>query len=372
MDYAGYLRLDELLSAQKRESERAGRPAHDEMLFIIVHQTYELWFKQVLFDFDAVDARLAGDVLDDRDMSMITRAFERTVLVLKTLISQIDILETMTPLDFLEFRELITPASGFQSEQFRLIEARMGLTRAARLSYDGRDYDSRLSEAARARVAAAERAPSVLDRIEAWLERTPFVAMGSYDFRDAYQGALDAALAADARIIREQPHISAEEREAQLHGLERARSLLAALFDEDRFSTMAAAGHWRMRREALLAALFVMLYRDEPALQLPFRLLSLLMDIDETMSVWRHRHALMAQRMIGRRVGTGGSSGYEYLSRAAERHRVFGDLFALSTFLLPRSSLPPLPAPVRAAMAYRYAEADAAEAADQAGAAGAA
>jgi tryptophan 2,3-dioxygenase len=105
----------------------------------------------------------------------------------------------------------------------------------------------------------------------------------------------------------------------------------------------------------LQAALFINLYRNEPVLQLPFRLLSGLMDIDETLTHWRYRHALMVQRMIGRKVGTGGSSGHDYLRQTAERHRIFGDLFALSTFFIPRSRLPALPAAMRQAMGYTYA-----------------
>lgn len=355
MNYSSYLQLERLLSAQTLESERLNTPAHDEMLFIIIHQTYELWFKQVLFELDAVQTALAEDELDDREIADVARALERVLLIFKTLIGQVDILETMTPLDFLEFRDMLTPASGFQSVQFRLLESRLGLTRAERLSYDGRDYDSRLTEEDRTRVREAEAAPSLLDQIQAWLERTPFVAMGDYDFRTAYESALDEALAADASIIETHPHMSEEERKTQLEGLKRSTQLLRALFDADRFEELRADGEWRMSREALQAALFIMLYRDEPAAQTPFRLLSQLMDLDEAMSVWRHRHALMAMRMIGRRVGTGGSSGHEYLSRAAERHRVFTDLFSLVTFLLPGSKRPPLPESIKTAMAYRYA-----------------
>ena len=83
--------------------------------------------------------------------------------------------------------------------------------------------------------------------------------------------------------------------------------------------------------------------------------LSLLMDIDETLTFWRYRHALMVERMIGRKIGTGGSSGHTYLTRTVERHRVFGDLFQLSTFLIPRSSLPELPADVKRRLGFVYA-----------------
>lgn len=354
MNYAGYLKLDQLLACQERASEAAGRPAHDEMLFIIVHQTYELWFKQILFELDAVEARLGLARIDERDMAAVVRALERVVLVFKTLVGQVDILESMTPLDFLDFRDLLTPASGFQSEQFRLIESRLGLTRAERLSYDGRDYDDRLPEAAQERLRAAEARASLASRLDRWLARTPFVAMGSYDFRSAYERALHEALAGERAILAAHPYLSEEEKAVQLAAIDRAAGMLDGVLDPVAYGRLREAGQWRLSREALQAALFIMLYRDEPALQLPFTLLSLLMDIDEMMTLWRHRHALMVQRMIGRKVGTGGSSGHDYLRGAAERHRVFGDLFALVTFLLPGSKRPALPAEVRDTMRFRY------------------
>jgi tryptophan 2,3-dioxygenase len=112
-----------------------------------------------------------------------------------------------------------------------------------------------------------------------------------------------------------------------------------------------------MSWHALQAALFINLYRDEPVLQIPFQLLGTLMDVDANLTAWRYRHALMVERMIGSKAGTGGSSGHDYLRQTAERHRVFGDLFALSTFFIPRSQLPPLPDELRRAMGYRYPEA---------------
>ena len=87
---------------------------------------------------------------------------------------------------------------------------------------------------------------------------------------------------------------------------------------------------------------------------MPFRFLGHLMDIDVGLTNWRQRHALMVLRMIGRKVGTGGSSGHDYLRQTAERHRLFDDLFALSTFLIPRSKLPPLPEELRRVLGYRY------------------
>jgi tryptophan 2,3-dioxygenase len=86
-----------------------------------------------------------------------------------------------------------------------------------------------------------------------------------------------------------------------------------------------------------------MLYRDESILALPFQVLTAMMNIDENFTTWRYRHALLAQRMLGTKIGTGGSSGHQYLKRAADNNRVFVDLFNLSTFLIPRSRLPVLP-----------------------------
>ena len=198
--------------------------------------------------------------------------------------------------------------------------------------------------------------PSVADQVERWLARTPFIDMGSYRFRDSYRRAVQDMLDGDAGLVRARPGLSEAEKKAELQSLIAARASFDALFDEAAHRKLQADGAWRMSARALQAALFINLYRDEPVLQLPFRLLSLLMDVDEQLTTWRYRHALMVQRMIGLKVGTGGSSGHDYLRRTAEQHRVFGDLFALSTFFIPRSRLPALPAEVQQAMGYRYAE----------------
>ncbi len=113
-------------------------------------------------------------------------------------------------------------------------------------------------------------------------------------------------------------------------------------------------GAWRLSNAAVHAGLFINLYRDQPVLQQPFAILSALMDIDETMTLWRYRHALMAQRMLGMKTGSGGSSGHDYLAETAQKHRIFRDLFALSTFLIPRSKLPQLPRAVEESMGFRY------------------
>ena len=120
--YGDYLGIERLLELQKPLSLREGKLiAHDEMLFIIIHQAYELWFKQILHEITACKEVLSKPSADDDgpDMNVVVHRLKRVVEIWKLLNHQVDVLETMTPLDFLEFRELLHGASGFQSKQFR-------------------------------------------------------------------------------------------------------------------------------------------------------------------------------------------------------------------------------------------------------------
>jgi len=121
--YSNYLKLEQILSAQQPLSDG---PEHDEMLFIIIHQVYELWFKQVLHELDYLQQKLTGN-----DTPRALHTLRRILTILKTMVAQIDILETMTPLEFLSFRHRLESASGFQSAQFRELEFVLGLKRHA-------------------------------------------------------------------------------------------------------------------------------------------------------------------------------------------------------------------------------------------------
>src|SRR5580765_6220901 len=135
MYYSDYLQLDKILGAQYPESFKPGNePAHDEMLFIIVHQAYELWFKQILFEMDFVTGVFEKEKIDDNaeDLNLVRHRLHRIIRILELLNAQVGLIDTMTPLDFLEFRNLLTPSSGFQSLQFRLVEARLGLQMQSR------------------------------------------------------------------------------------------------------------------------------------------------------------------------------------------------------------------------------------------------
>ncbi|CAN5613091.1 tryptophan 2,3-dioxygenase family protein [soil metagenome] len=351
--YHDYLHLDRLLDCQHLAS--AGSPAgvaHDEMLFVIVHQTYELWFKQILWELDDVLARFAGEALDESEIARVIDRLARVVEIQRVLVDQIDVLETMTPMDFLDFRDLLVPASGFQSMQFRLIENRLGVRAEDRVTFGGARYTERLRGGQREQVLASEHAPSLHDRAEAWLERTPF--LDAFDFWGAYQRAVKELLAHDRQIVADNPNLTEDERTAQLAAFEQTFRQYEALVDPEAHAALVQEGSRRWSHRAFQAALFISLYRHEPALHQPYRLLALLIDVDEGFTTWRYRHALMTQRMIGRRVGTGGSAGGAYLTRQAERGRAFPDLFALPTFMLPARALDPLPSELAEQLRFHY------------------
>jgi tryptophan 2,3-dioxygenase len=348
--YADYLQLDRLLGSQQMQSALHGRPAHDEMLFIIVHQAYELWFKQVLWELDAVLAAFRSSPVPEEEVGQAVLRLGRILEIQRVLIQQVDVLETMTPLDFLDFRDDLIPASGFQSVQFRLIENKLGMRPGDRLQIHNASYTSRFTEEDAARVEASEKGPSLFDLVEDWLERTPFLNFGDFDFWREYRRAVDVMLSADRATIRSNPTLTEDEKATQLEGVEATASRFADVFEKTGEPVSAPGRHLSQR--ALQAALLINLYRDEPILHLPFRLLTLLTDIDRNFTTWRQRHAQMVMRMIGTRIGTGGSSGHEYLDRTAERHKVFADLSALASFYIPRSALPRLPADVRSRMGF--------------------
>lgn len=357
--YADYLQLEKLLSCQVAESGKHGDAVHDEYLFIVIHQAYELWFQQILRELDAVLAVFRAPVVREKDLGRVVAHLARIAEIERLLLQQIDVLETMTPLDFLDFRDHLVPASGFQSVQFRLIENKLGLPGSTRVPIDGQKYTSRLTEADRARLEASENEPSLLSLVDAWLARTPFLQLGNYDFWREYRGAVESMLVKDRALIEGNPSLGPEEKTAQLRMFERMTGHFDTLFDKDKYDALAASGERRFQHQAFLAALLINLYRDEPILQLPFNILLRIMDVDEGLTTWRYRHALMVMRMIGTKIGTGGTSGGDYLRETAEKHRVFIDLISLSTFLIPRSRLPKLPPEVEAKMSFRYSGAGA-------------
>lgn len=349
--YGDYLQLDKLLDSQHPKSGDGGPAAHDEMLFIIVHQAYELWFKQILHEVGSV-IDLFREQMDDRDMGVAVARLQRVTEIQRVLIEQLGIIETMTALDFLDFRDHLLPASGFQSVQFRIIETALGLRHDDRTAFSQNAYRTRLNQGDRERVEQTQARPSLFEVVEQWLERTPFLDLGGYHFWDEYRAAVAAMLDEEQKIISRNPTLSDEAKVEQLEALNVTRSSFNSMLDTN--EARPAPSKRRLSHRATRGALFIFLYRDYPALQAPHNMLRSLVDIDELFTTWRQRHVLMAHRMIGRKIGTGGSAGHRYLKSAAEKHKVFSDLFDLSTYLLPRSALPTLPAEVERKLRFAY------------------
>ena len=344
--YSSYLRLSGLLKEQ-----RPLTPAHDEMLFITVHQTYELWFKQVLFELDRVQELFSRKKVADKDLRVIASSLSRIVDILRLMVRQLDILETMTPLDFLDFRHVFRSASGFQSLQFRRLEIRLGLRRDDRVTYDGKGYDIMLAAEDKKALRLLEKKQSLFEQLDIWLARTPFLSWQGYNFWDSYRTAVLDMIENDRMLTRSNKNMSPKARKLELAKLDNTQKQFSLLLDGPKKGQKTP---WRFGWRAMQAALFINLYRDQPALQVPYSILAALMDIDETLTLWRYRHALMAQRMLGTKMGSGGSSGHDYLAQSTAKHRIFFDLFSLSTFLIPRSKLPPLPNEIEAQTGFRY------------------
>jgi len=331
--YSEYLQLDKILNAQDPESTKEGIRADDEMLFIIIHQTYELWFKEILHELGIIRDVFKQPVIADSspDIYNCVHRIKRVCAILNVAVQQMAVLETMTPLDFLDFRDLLRPASGFQSIQFKTIEATLGLHYEKR--YGKSYYLSQLTEADIQRVKDAEKEPTLLVLVNNWLSRMPFAnqsywQMGAYDsfwqqYRDLYSSSL---------LDAEQANLSS--------------------FDKLFIDRSAYPEGRGFSPEASRNALFIMLFRDYPLFHLPYELLSSLLEIDEMLSLWRQRHINMVQRTIGKRVGTGGSTGAEYLRGAADSHYIFKEVAELTSFLLPRHLLPKLPDPLVRDLSY--------------------
>ncbi|MFL6773257.1 MAG: tryptophan 2,3-dioxygenase [Sphingomicrobium sp.] len=248
MTYADYLKLDRLLGAQQPLSD-----LHDEMLFIVIHQTKELWMKQLLHEL-----RFAVGLVGEDRFAEAYKAMARISRIQAVMTLSWDVLSTLTPVDYLKFRDVLGTSSGFQSAQFREIEFRLGLKEPNFVSH----YDEGSAEQERLRQALAE--PSLRE----------------------------AAIAALAR----------------------------AGFDLGDRSVEALAAAW------------LQVYRDSDRWFELYELAEKLVDIDDALAGWRHKHVLTVERIIGNKPGTGGSAGAPYL-RATLDKRVFPELWSLRTDL---------------------------------------
>ncbi|XP_043191544.1 tryptophan 2,3-dioxygenase-like isoform X2 [Amphibalanus amphitrite] len=341
-NYWTYLHLDKILSAQVLKSGAAGEVVHDEHLFIIVHQAYELWFKQIIYEVDSV-RQLFMTELNERRMLDIIKQVNRVVLILRLLVGQIEILETMTPLDFLDFRDHLSTASGFQSLQFRLLENKLGLKKECRVKTKS-DYAAPYGDHPEllAQIRDSEEQPSLAQLVERWLERTPGIGSRGFNFWERFQGAVKTMLSDERKAAEEMTDPVQQKEEVEM--VSRRSALFDSIFDVKVHEALRARGERRWSHRAFQGALMVSFYRMEPRFNQPYQLINLLMDIDELLIKWRNNHVQIVQRMIGsQQLGTGGSTGYQYLrATVSDRYKVFLDLFNLSTFLIPRQYVPPL------------------------------
>ena len=354
--YHDYLKLDQILNSQSMRSEDEGSPAHEEMLFIIVHQAYELWFKQLLYELDSIMLLFNQPKLEESSTGLIVSRLERFIKIQKLIEGQIDVLETMSPLEFLDFRDMLYPASGFQSFQFRLLENKLGLKNEMRLTYNNSPYYKSFAKEQAEELLKAEESPSLFTNVEKWLERTPFLNLKGFHFWEVYRQAVIDMFKTERELINRNQELDEESRQRALNNTQKSEDTFLTFFSEEDYNQLKDQGQWRLSYKALHAVLFIQLYRQQPALTLPFRIIDSLMQIDELMTQWRYRHALMAKRMLGEKVGTGGSSGSQYLKQSAEKHKLFTDFFQLTTFLIPRSKLPSLPIEVKKQMNFYYQE----------------
>ncbi len=343
INYHDYLQLDNILNAQFPESNKRQLLAHDEMLFIVIHQAYELWFKQLHHEVDSIVTILAKPSLNDNspELQTVVHRLNRCVTILRVLVHQIDIMETMTPMDFLDFRDMLRPASGFQSWQFKELEAKLGLKFEHR---HGKEYyTAQLRNEHISVIKKAENERSLLQLLNSWLERMPF-----FDEKENWKNFI-------THNSKENIHpFWSEYRYQYENSLAEVEKNNLQFFDDIFLSDneQRATSNQSLSPSANRAALFIMLYRGYPMLQLPFQLLNSLLEIDEQLSSWRYRHMNMVHRMIGTRIGTGGSSGKDYLKAAADKHYIFREIAQLNSFLIERRKLPVLPAPVEKRLGF--------------------
>lgn len=341
--YNSYLQVDKITSAQQLRSDEIGAHAHDEMLFIITHQVYELWFKQINFELRSVVKDFSARQVNEKNVGIAVSRLERVIEIMKLLVQQIGVMETMTPLDFLDFRNYLFPASGFQSFQFREMEVMLGLKENRRTTYNNKPYHCVFANEKKDALESLEKGNSLFDLIEDWLERTPFLEFGDFNFISEYQKAVNSMLEKEKEAIMNTDILTDESKQMRLTMLGDTNTYFANIMDENRHIELIKDGKLQLSYKATIAALFIHLYRDEPILHIPFLLLSKLVEIDDHITTWRYRHAQMVMRMLGKKVGTGGSSGHEYLASTAAKHHIFADFHNVSTLLIPRSELPVLP-----------------------------
>ena len=360
-NYWDYLKLDSLLSLQGGLDDEENL-IPDELHFIVVHQVYELWFKLMLAELRLARDHLAAPELPEEHVPYVVHHLRRVTRILELSLAQWRVMETLTPQDFLGFRDKLIPASGFQSFQMRELEIVMGLEESDRITY-GKvhplDHIKKLAARSPAgalawgRIQAARQEKSLRAALHDWLYRTPIRGSSPGDPGDAaaVEGFIDAYLGALASYQEDQRARFDRVPETDPESVRRKLDAAAAMARDFLHAEDTPAGERDRVRRVRAGLLFIESYRQLPLLAWPRTLVDMIVQLEQQMILMRHRHARMVERIIGRRVGTGGSAGVDYLDKTT-KYRVFTELWAVRTVLLPRDRLPPLTAADR----YGFAE----------------
>ena len=351
--YNDYLDLDKILDAQTPLSKAGNNEAHEEMLFIIIHQTYELWFKQIIHEIDSVMALLSRQKMDEENVGLVVGRFDRVNKILEVLVKQLDILETMTALDFLDFRNYLSPASGFQSHQFRKIEVMLGLKINKRHQFGGCPYHDQFTGEKKEEILEIEKDTPLFTLVEKWLERIPFLNMEGYDFIDQYKSSVVEMLKNEIAVINASG-LSESDKMIRIKMIEENRKYFDNIFDEKNHLKSIEDGLTKLSYKATMSALLINLYREQPILQLPYKFLRQLVETDHKISLWRFRHVQMVEKMLGQKIGTGGSSGQGYLKKTVDQHRLFEDIANIATLMISREYLPELPKNIKQKLSFNF------------------
>ncbi len=349
LNYWDYIKVEDLLSLQSGIAKDDSKIANDEVMFITVHQVFELWFKLVLRELVSARDLFKRDRVAEQELSGAVRSLKRIATIFRVCTHHWEVMETLTTREYLAFRDKLMGASGFQSAQLRQIEIVFGLDDAQRIplgvepSYLEalRSHDGKSSPAlARVKSQLADK-PSFKEAIESWLFRTPIDGSGPNDkhaakrlsefvarFLESYERVLDQTC---KRAIAISSSDGDKERLRERYSKE--KQALAGFLSGD--------GDARVQR-IRCAMLLIETYRELPLLAWPRELLDAIVEVEQLFVIFRQRHARMVERIIGRRTGTGGSAGVDYLDQTALKYRIFRDLWAVRTLQIPRSAAPEL------------------------------
>jgi tryptophan 2,3-dioxygenase len=348
--YWEYLRLEELLALQGGVERDERALSNDEVLFISVHQVFELWFKLIHRELVTARDLFMADPVAEQELSGAVRSLKRASTILRVSTQHWEVMETLPTREFLAFRDKLLPASGFQSAQIRQIEILLGLLDAERMPSglqeswkDALRGDGKGSPAlARVEAQLADR-PTLKEAIDEWLFRTPIDGCDHQGQQAPKRLAefLERFLAAHAREID-----ATSERSASMAKSPADAAAIRARYEAEKASvrTFFAPGEKEgggKRARIRAAMLFVETYRELPLLAWPREVLDGLVEIEQLFVIFRQRHARMVERVIGRRTGTGGSSGVDYLD-STTKYRIFRDLWAIRTLQIRRDAAPEL------------------------------